>query len=641
MDPPGPSKTKGYTYTRLRPESRTIRVLELQPGGADDALVCRLVVQKIDELPYEALSYVSEPYVEPREERPYQALSYVWGDPSPAATIFCIGDDNEANNGIIHIGANLAAALAAFRHPKMARRKWVDAICINQQDLHERECQVRLMGDVFSTAQDVLCWLGDFASSPERGEATAKLAIDFLRKFNTDPHRYVKEAQQHLHFGETEEDGGALLASWMAIKEMFDIAYFHRAWIIQEVGLAAHAKLFWGNSGFSLDWSEIARFCAFMDDYGASVINHLQLKCWVCNHINLVWATKPDGTPRFNFVEVLHWARVHECTDPRDYIYALLGHPSAMIEGSLIVQPNYTVSMVEAYTELAVNVIRRTNGLLILAFVDLDGDPHGAELPSWVPDWHAINLVAPLRTATKAATETDPSISISHENDKTVLGCRGVVIDSVVAICEMIVPSELTVTTLEKERAKKTPFLVDHIWATCVRDAHIPLPDDPREFVYAMSCVLSGGFRGNEETTAEDVRGQHRADCAAFILDFERVHPSEDRGGFLNSISSEDRRKVEEMASSGSASQFIQDITWTSMCRRVFRTANGHFGLGPRIMKKDDVCVVSRGSIYPLILRRHGEHFELIGAALLYGFMDGETERLDVDSFPPTDFRIV
>ncbi len=38
---------------------------------------------------------------------------------------------------------------------------WVDAICINQQNLHEKAQQVRDMHTVFKTAAEVFVWLGE------------------------------------------------------------------------------------------------------------------------------------------------------------------------------------------------------------------------------------------------------------------------------------------------------------------------------------------------------------------------------------------------------------------------------------------------------------------------------------------------
>jgi hypothetical protein len=131
--------------------------------------------------------------------------------------------------------------------------------------------------------------------------------------------------------------------------------------------------------------------------------------------------------------------------------------------------------------------------------------------------------------------------------------------------------------------------------------------------------------------TESNILENQLADLAAYILEFERILPSNDTGGFMASLSTQDRSWLESLTGQGSAGQFIQDMTWNSMCRKVFRTSGGHIGLGHRTMMVDDVCVVLQGSMFPMVLRRCEHCFELVGPALLYGFMDGETDRLRLD----------
>jgi hypothetical protein len=593
-----------YPYTSL--PSQCIRVLELRPGPSDAPLECNVVIQKID-------------------GKPYEALSYVWGDPTAVTFVKCT---DETHEGYLGVGLFLSKALFSFRLPTQTRRIWVDALCINQKDITERQSQVRLMGAVYGTAAYVLCWLGPFPDQID-AEARAKHTVSFLRRFNTGPREHLRAAQQHLHFGEDVEettDDVALLDSWLGIKEMFDIEYFHRAWIIQEVGLAQHARFYWGTQDLWLDWDEIAAFSSFMDANGASIINHLGLKSWVANHINLVWANDESGKSLHNFVEVLHWARVHRSTDPRDYIYALLSHSSASLDGELIMQPNYRITTEVAYTKLAVNVIKRTNSLHILAFVD-HHEEAGMVLPSWVPDWHALNLVAPLRCPTKAASETDNNFSVVECDKGMVLKCRGFLIDTIRAMSDMFDPSELTVTTIEKEEQKKIPFLIDHIWEKTVIEPKIPL-NSSGELLASLSLVLTGGYRNDSNSTSGESQKKQEADLTALILEYERIRLPRHADGFLASLSFEDKFLIQMMADRGSAHQFVQDMTWTSMCRKVFRTAEGHIGLGPRIMREGDICVVLLGAVYPMVLRRSNKDLQLVGPALLHGFMNGEAEKL-------------
>ncbi|TVY82068.1 Heterokaryon incompatibility protein 6 OR allele [Lachnellula suecica] len=603
-----------YRYSRLLPEY--IRVLELHPGTFNAPLACNILTQQI-------------------EGQPYEALSYVWGDPTPVALVRCI---DEINEGELGVGKGLANALFAFRLTDRARCIWIDALCINQEDVFERQSQVRLMGTIYSTAERVLCWLGPFDNQNENAESRARLAVSFLRSFNSKPTESLLEVRQHLHSGKDEEKvDGPLLKSWLAIKELFNVEYFHRAWIIQEIGLARTARLFWGTQDVWLDWTEVATFCNFMDTQGASVVNNLQLKTWVVNHVNQVWSLDPNHS----FVEILHMGRVHNSTDPRDHIYALLSHPRAKMNGSLVVQPNYSITPAEAYVELALKVIEQTQSLEILGFVEHDEKPGILALPSWVPDWHALNLVAPLRYPTQSAPVTDNSLSIVDSGDGMILKCRGMVIDTVRATSDIIYPSELIITTHENELQKKTPFLIDHIWKKLVIEPEVPLAS-LRDFITPLSNVLTGGYSNYFDSTSGEHQKLQQCHFAAFVLEYERIRLNGASSTFFASLSRDERTVVQAMAIKGTASQFVQDMTWRSMCRKVFRTVDGHFGLGPRTMKEGDICVTILGAVYPIVMRRREDCFELVGPSLLHGFMNGEAGKLCQDNLlTEQEFQII
>lgn len=627
-----------YRHTKLAPGY--IRVLQLQPSAvATDGLACRLRAQKITDAPYEA-------------------LSYVWGKPTVFhSSIWCADEDPASTgSGLLRIGANLATALLAYRSKDRARVIWVDAICIQQDDLDERLSQVRMMGDIFRHATQVLCWLDGF-QEPETDEYLAFTAIHFLREFNKDQTGHLQQIQSAIlkrkienreQTSEAAKSELELFKCWHAVKTFFDCAYFHRAWIIQEIGLARRAWLSWGRSDICIDWSEVARFVLFLDDNGASVINELDLKSWVCNHINLVWSNKPDGTPLYDFSEVLHWARVHLSTDPRDYVYSLLGHPSAVVGGQLLIEPVYSISTAEVYTNLVVKTIEQTRSLHILAFVDHGEEPNPIGLPTWVPDWHALNLVAPLRCPTRAAAaEFGSSVSVDvNSKNRPVLRCRGVSISTIRAYSDMIDPKELAITDYALEIKKRLPFLLDRIYEQIVLTQPEETKPSADYFISALSFVLTGAFRGTADAASGSVRQQQRADCAAHAVKAEAMRAtcaSSQPGPFLNSISAEEKASLHALAASGCATQIVQDMTWTSMCRRVFITHDSQIGLGPRIMAAGDVVAVLPGSKYPLVLRKTSteSEFELVGPALLYNFMNNEVADAPPGTFTEQDLCLV
>ena len=72
------------------------------------------------------------------ENHPYEVLLYVLGDPTETVPI-------KLENHEFHVPLNLESALLNLRHFWVARRLWVDAICINQADAVERSLQVLRM----------------------------------------------------------------------------------------------------------------------------------------------------------------------------------------------------------------------------------------------------------------------------------------------------------------------------------------------------------------------------------------------------------------------------------------------------------------------------------------------------------------
>ena len=63
-------------------------------------------------------------------------------------------------NGIpITVGKNLAAALDCLQSNRMCKI-WVDAVCINQDDVDERNAQVIRIREIYSQSLTVTIWLG-------------------------------------------------------------------------------------------------------------------------------------------------------------------------------------------------------------------------------------------------------------------------------------------------------------------------------------------------------------------------------------------------------------------------------------------------------------------------------------------------
>lgn len=79
----------------------------------------------------------------------YQALSYTWGQPLRSDRVLV--DDRF----YISVTPNLLRALMQLRCKKSVTI-WIDAICINQEDIDERSAQVRFMAPIYYGAQEII-----------------------------------------------------------------------------------------------------------------------------------------------------------------------------------------------------------------------------------------------------------------------------------------------------------------------------------------------------------------------------------------------------------------------------------------------------------------------------------------------------
>ncbi|EMD89463.1 hypothetical protein COCC4DRAFT_207431 [Bipolaris maydis ATCC 48331] len=565
-------------YHPLAP--KFIRVLELDAGRFSDPIVGRLVPQAMD-------------------TEPYEAISYVWGDPQKRRNITIDGET-------LSVTENLHGALTAFRHRPVAgnseerdvgkapaqrqpvRRLWVDAVCINQDDLQERLSQVKLMSFIYAGASRVLSWLGWETS--EVGRFLIQDAIRFIHDFMKDPEAGLCDARILLHHdyladptanvAHLSEDDRRRFENqaykWEAVRFFFEIEYFHRAWIVQELGLARQALLItalkpadertkadkgnssghattvenenWALDVDTIDWELTGRFVQFLDYRGATLVTHLGLASWVAHHIVMVWATKEDDTPKCDFLTAMHWTRILGVTDPRDRVFSLLGHPMAVLGGEPVIQPDYTCTRGVIYTRLAVNFIQKTKNLQVVSFVDHEIDPsleqcdwdphHEARMPSWVPDWHSINRTTPIDYPIDATTTKDEEISfeggVNCENGTSLpqLLVRGWVVDEISTVSSRMETTDFPVTHLARERTKQNPFWLDRVWeliypAEQQGNTFTGPGGDALAVLESFSIALSLGTREKDDPASDIGSNQaleeHHRSFAAYVLEYHKL----------------------------------------------------------------------------------------------------------------------
>lgn len=140
-----------YTYEPLKDEN-SVRLLHVDSVSGQD-VHCTLVQGRIP--------------TEQAKGHAYLALSYCWGDEPATQKIHINGQS-------FFVTPNLLAGLKAIHRYKEgfnaavnAAWVWIDAICINQNDLPEKSSQVRRMSVIFAQAQVVVVWLGEEADNSD------------------------------------------------------------------------------------------------------------------------------------------------------------------------------------------------------------------------------------------------------------------------------------------------------------------------------------------------------------------------------------------------------------------------------------------------------------------------------------------
>lgn len=173
-----------YKYKPL-PSPTSIRLLELLPSEDRRVVRCSLKAFELEDVPpFRALSYTwGTPLMRLKpmlsNERQIQAItlqsakstshhdrnSLIYSESvSPGGTrrhsIICDG-------GIIKVTTNLkdalrmlASSVVSQHAPSEPSYYWIDALCMDQQNVLERNAQVAKMADIYQRAQSVVVWLG-------------------------------------------------------------------------------------------------------------------------------------------------------------------------------------------------------------------------------------------------------------------------------------------------------------------------------------------------------------------------------------------------------------------------------------------------------------------------------------------------
>lgn len=372
---------QAYPYRQL--DGSDIRYITLKPFDKDVGVVECTIWQK------------------PLEEAQYTAISYAWGDPAITEPILVAGRDFQVTTNLAACLKRLAVRLALRDSAEggSGMNLWVDAICINQDDVLERNAQVLRMKDIFPHAQELIVWLGD--EGPHTGLAVQRIN-DMNRVFDPNmigedgsgfPEAW-KEVPEHHYKRTTDKHEMDVRAG---VIDIYERDWWERTWILQEVGLCKDIVVHCG--GYEMAWDslevflKLARYLmmetpelilATSGGQGMELVDVQKLPLAV---LNLRGDLESSYDSRLHIL--LDNTKGQKATDPRDKVYGILGLSSDFRSGGI--QPRYDLPVEDVILDVVKAHFLRYDALDIL---DQCFFGHTVEmgLPSWRPNWDVPEL---------------------------------------------------------------------------------------------------------------------------------------------------------------------------------------------------------------------------------------------------------
>ncbi|KAF2627945.1 HET-domain-containing protein [Macroventuria anomochaeta] len=536
----------------------------------------------------------------------YTALSYVWGDATRVSAIVLDGSTFQTTE-------NLYNALVYLSKRDEDVWIWVDALCINQADIHERSRQVALMRTIFRCAAYVLVSLGEH-------EEGCDAVIDFIEAGAQDETVHWDPSHSSHVKSHGLDASSQLMQGYLA--RFFSVPWWHRVWTVQEYCVARKVYFRYGDRLISnktvkscLDnyWGHRAVCCRGFEDLqkpadgAVSVIECIQ-------RLDLLSVYRRTRYP--HHLRVISDFRHRKCFNPLDKIYGILGLLDRSVRD--LVRPDYTCSPREVYTGLALAIVASNKSLNMLSFV-YGERTQDLTIPTFVPDWtthvdyrwHGI-----LRTREQEIRHFDASDDSLAKLSSAVPGeatSPGVYVDTVAIVADL---------------DDWKPMLV-----ACRKLAEV---DNDTKMMYvdkatAFWNTLCGGLIWDSDSQ-EDNPG------------FRSVQGS----NFPLYQSWQDAVDTEPPQSSGQNKLygFQRAVDMASALRKFTVTENGYMGWAPKEVQKGDIVVLLSGGKVPYVLRAVEKQtsaaagvdddsasdnrkpqprlFTFIGDAYIHGVMQGE-----------------
>ncbi|KAJ9621045.1 hypothetical protein H2203_007632 [Taxawa tesnikishii (nom. ined.)] len=264
---------------------------------------------------------------------------------------------------------------------------WIDAICINQADVDEKNMQVASMNEVYSLAKLTAAYVGPFTQSTD-------LAFRFWAKLDAcletaiAAGRGVLSGDELFMMTNTSPDS----LEWRALRAHFAQEWFTRTWVVQEVVLSQNLIFVWGHH--SILWKQLKsmvtreRHFHYWGAIHESDFRARQALAMISKFRKLKSNRKRHKGKGWKCGLSFALYETDDCkaTDPRDRIFGLLGilHEPSM---DFHIVPDYTESVCDVYTEVTAKWTAAADSFDLTYAAGAGYSRSNPTLPSWVPDF--------------------------------------------------------------------------------------------------------------------------------------------------------------------------------------------------------------------------------------------------------------
>ncbi|KAK6813611.1 hypothetical protein RU639_010313 [Aspergillus parasiticus] len=380
---------------------KEIRLLTILPALISKARIkCSLQVASLDAFPR------------------YEAISYVWGDIREKQAILLDGRT-------IQVPTNVRRILQRLRHRMQRRVIWIDYVCINQDNVAEKNTQIPLMSAIYANATSVIAII-----SLDNLIDNGADAIDWMKRTSAMMRRdmsvscwWIKRILSQISVGYGKRLSVSLGDVVDFYYDFLAAEYWTRMWTFQEYQLSQGKSPIcicgdvefpgpYGKDLLRASYWALVRISQMhyeakegerrpqLRAHYKDIKRHIENLHWTITRsfttVNYRWVSDKQN---LSVLDLLRQTSGRKCQDPKDKIYALYALLPSLQKAY---PPDYNKSLSQIIFETARYILERegANGFIMVDMFCLRKDRLEDFIsPSWVPDLTTTLVVS-------TATET-------------------------------------------------------------------------------------------------------------------------------------------------------------------------------------------------------------------------------------------